>query len=254
MDKTLKKSTTNPLTKRKIDVNGKTFNQLLANGWVYDGTNIIQPNEMHQVMRLPELLLLIFDHLDDGSLRTMRQVSKLYSSIALETRVDRITKLSPDLKMTALKDYHDCQKIAEFMIMKNSPPLIRDFIISLPTQPVGSASRRRFCDIMLWQIVSADVNMDILRTIIPYVDPRNLNYMTIRSASSPDIIRLFVEYGLSLIVAIEWVIERPDDELLVELLQKGSYLFPGITLVSPTGQLLISREDLKHKIHQKWLS
>jgi len=51
----------NPVTKRKININCKVFKDLLKNGYIYDGTQLILPTHMHNVMGLPEILLQILN-------------------------------------------------------------------------------------------------------------------------------------------------------------------------------------------------
>ena len=257
----MERYTINPVTKRQIVVNGKTFQRLLTQGYSFDGTTMclyqvlkLPETAMNQVMRLPELLLQIFTHLDGKDLRAMRQVSKLYASIAMETRINQIIQMSPNLKVN-LHDSVSRNEIVKFLLERNSIGMLRDFIIAIPT-----IERRLFCDAIMWTSMlptHQDHNIiDIFQTISPYIDTRTLNYIVSDRIKSPDLIRLLVDRGISLIIAINWAVSNQNcpNEFLIELLQKGSYLLPGVPLVSPSGELLVSREELKRRIHEKWPS
>lgn len=244
----------NPVTNRKINVNGKVFQSLLNRGYIYDGTKLILPTAIHNVMRIPELLLEIFKHMENKDLRSLRLVCKSYNELAKEILFSRIITSVNSSKLN-MDDYKQRQVLIDFLIDKGSIPLILQFLTSIPEREKEYTlrnTRQSIANMILLNYKVCNVNMSITQAVIPYASIGIVDNVSI--IKKPEFLRLYLEYGLNLVRAIIAVLKNPElDCMLSEVLSKASYLFPGVQLIDSNNQPLIKKEELKRLMKQKWL-
>jgi len=151
-----------------------------------------------------------------------------------------------------IQDYNQSQLIIDFLIDKGSIPLILQFLTSIPEPHNYWSQQAQMADRFLSHCKVANVNMPITRAIISHAHPGNFDHIALYT-KNPEFLRLYLEYGLNLVTAIRSVLEGPElDSMFPEILNKASYLFPGVHLIDLNNQPLISKVELKRLMKGKW--